>query len=307
MNVFSNPRPAAGIFAFLCALLLCGCNPFLPSNVTVERNLKYAQIDNQSLKLDMYLPRKPVGTLPVIVWIHGGGWYSGSKDFCPIGFMAASNLAIVSINYRLAQTATFPTQLYDCKGAIRWLRANAGKYDLDTDHIGIAGVSAGGHLGLLLATTANHPELEGDVGGNLNYSSRVQCVVAFYPPTDLNRLAASPQDRTNLNNVVARLIGGPVAENVQKAIAASPLTYVDKNSAPVYLLHGGADTLVPPEQSEWFYDALKKDGVDARLVIVPGKGHGTMAPPEAAEEIHDFYNKYLKMGQEAVPAGQGGK
>ena len=150
------------------------------------------------------------------------------------------------------------------------------------------------------------PELEGDVGGNLNFSSRVQCVVAFYAPTDLNRLASTPQERTNSHAVVAKLIGGPVGKNVDKALAASPLTYVDKNSAPVYLLHGGADTLVPPEQSEWFYDSLKKAGVEAHLEIVPGKGHGILAPPNAAEEINAFYNRCLKIRKETIPEGDGG-
>ena len=137
--------------------------------------------------------------------------------------MAAQNLAIVSIDYRLTETAMFPAQLFDCKGAVRWLRANAEKYDLDADHIGVFGASAGGLLALLLATTADHPILEGEVGGNLNYSSRVQCACAFYPPTDLNRLVSDPQSRTNANGDVAKLIGGAVAQNVDKAVGASPL------------------------------------------------------------------------------------
>jgi acetyl esterase/lipase len=285
------------MFALLCAGLFCGCAR-LPASVKVERDLEYARAGGQSLKLDIYLPRKPAGKLPVVVWIHGGSWNSGSKDFCPIGFMAARNLAIVSLNYRLTDTATFPAPLFDCKGAVRWLRANAGQYDLDAEHIGIFGASAGGHLALLLATTANHPELEGDVGGNLNFSSRVQCVCAFYPPTDLNRLVSDPQSRTNANGDVARLIGGAVAQNLDKAAAASPLTYVDKSCAPVYLLHGGADKLVPPEQSRWFYEALKQAGVEAHLEIVPGKGHGIIAPPAAAQDIYAFFDRQLKAGTE---------
>jgi len=278
----------------LCLPLFCGCTPFLPYSVKVQRNLEYAQVDGKPLRLDIYSPRKPMGRLPVVIWIHGGSWNSGDKNFCPIGFMAARNLAIVSIDYRLSETATFPAPFYDCKGAVRWLRANAAKYDLDADHIGLFGASAGGHLALLVATTAGHPELEGDIGGNVNFSSRVQCVCAFYPPTDLNWLVTDPQSRTNANGEVARLIGGPVEQNVNKALAASPLMYVDKMCPPVYLLHGGEDKLVPPEQSEWFYDALKRACVEAHLVIVPGKGHGIIAPPAAAQEIYDFYDRHLK-------------
>jgi acetyl esterase/lipase len=278
----------------LCAWLVCGCGPHLPSGVTVQRDLEYGQVGGQSLTLDIYSPTKPAGKLPALVWIHGGSWSGGSKDFCPINFMARSNVAIVSINYRLTEVAAFPAPLFDCKGAVRWLRANADKYNLDADHIGIAGVSAGGHLGLLLATTANHPELEGDVGGNTNFSSRVQCVVSFYGPTDLNRLVSDPLDRTNANGQVAKLIGGAVASNLDQAAAASPLTYVDKNCCPIYLLHGGADKLVPPEQSRIFYDALLKAGVPSHLTIVPNKGHGFIAPPDVIQEIYAFYGRYLK-------------
>lgn len=282
------------LIATALCLFVCGCASRLPSSVKVQINIEYAHVGGQSLQLDIYSPRKPVGKLPVVVWIHGGSWNSGSKDFCPIGFMAAQNLAIVSINYRLTQIAPFPAQLYDCKGAIRWLRANAAAHDLDGDHIGIFGASAGGHLALLLADTPDNPALEGDVGGHLNFSSRVQCVCAFYPPTDLDRLVSDPKVRVDTNADVARLIGGPVAYDLEKAQAASPLTYVTKDCAPVFLMHGGADTLVPPEQSVIFYGALLKAGVDAHLEIIPKKGHGIIAPPKVAREIYQFYNKYLK-------------
>ena len=280
--------PIALLFVFLC-----GCATKHPSGVTVLRDLEYANVDGQSLQLDIYLPHHPVGKLPVVVWIHGGSWKGGSKDGCPIGFMAAQNLAIVSIDYRLSEVATFPAQIYDCKGAVRWLRAHADEYNLDPNHIGIFGASAGGQLALLLADTPGNPQMEGTIGGNLKYSSRVQCVCAFYPPTELNRLVTDPNWRTNANGDVAKLIGGPVASNVDKALAASPLTYVNSDCAPVFLMHGGADKLVPPEQSVIFYDALVKAGVDARLEIIPKKGHGITAPHCVAKEIYQFLGKYI--------------
>jgi acetyl esterase/lipase len=273
--------------------LLNGCAPRLPHTVKVQRDIEYARVNGHSLRLDIYSPKKSAGKLPVVVWLHGGGWNMGDKNFCPIGFMAEKNLAIVSVDYRLDTIAIFPAQLDDCKGAIRWLRANADKLNLDADHIGIFGVSAGGHLGLLLATTAGNSKMEGDVGGNLNFSSTVQCVCAFYPPTELNRLVPDPKWRARPDGLAAKLIGGAIGENVDKAIAASPLTYVDKNCAPVFLMHGGADELVPPEQSQIFYDALLKVGVEAQLEIIPGKGHGIIAPPPVAEKIYSFYNRHL--------------
>src|ERR1700744_4828050 len=264
----------------LLGLMACGCMGRLPSSVKVQRNIEFASVGGQSLKLDIYSPKQATNKLPVVVWLHPGGWNQGSRKFCPIGFMAARGVAIVSIDYRLSTTAPFPAQIYDCKGAIRWLRANADRYNLDADHIGVFGASSGGHLALLLATTTGNKQMEGDVGGNLNFSSQVQCVCAFYPPTDLNRLVPAPKDRANPKGLVAKLIGGAVGANVDKAIAASPMTYLDKHCTPVFLMHGSADKLVPVEQSEIFYEAARKAGVDAHLEIVPNKGHGIIAPPE---------------------------
>lgn len=288
------PGTLALLFLPLMGGLLASCAQGIPKNVQAARNLEYGRASGESLRLDIYRPRVITRKLPVIVWLYGGAWKTGNKDFCPIAFMATQQLAIVSINYRLDNVAPFPAQIHDCKGAIRWLRANAGKYHLDADHIGVFGASAGGHLALLLATTAGNPAMEGDVGDHLNDSSAVQCVCAFYPPTDLNRLVSDPQERADPNGDVAKLLGGAVAQNVDKAIAASPLTYVNSNCPPVFLMHGAADTLVPPEQSEIFYQALLKAGVPARLEIIPNKGHGIIAPPGVAQEIYRFFGKYLE-------------
>jgi acetyl esterase/lipase len=304
MNSLS-PALVKLITPLVLALLLPGCAARLPSNVQVVRDLEYARIGGQSLKLDIYSPQHPAGKLPVVVWIHGGAWNSGDKNFCPIGFMAAQNLAIVSMDYRLTEAAPFPAQLYDCKSVIRWLRANADQYNLDADHIGIFGASAGGHLALLLATTMNRASLEGDVGGNLNYSSRVQCVCAFYPPTDLNRLVADPQSRLDPDGDVAKLIGGAVASHEDRADFASPLTYVSQNCAPVFLMHGGADRLVPPDQSKIFYDALLKAGIEAHLEIIPGLGHGIIAPPAVATEIYRFFDEHLTHPKSPATARHG--
>ncbi len=281
-------------------VFLTGCFTRLPSTVKVERDLVYAEAGGAPLKLDIYSPKKSTNRLPVVIWIHGGSWNSGSKDFCPIGFMAAQNLAIVSMDYRLDSVATYPAQLYDCKAAVRWLRANAARFNLDPEHVGIFGASAGGHLALLLATTADHPELEGDEGGNLGFSSRPQCVCAFYPPTDLNLLVSDPRERQDPDNVVAKLIGGILNGNEDKARAASPLKYVDKNCPPIFLMHGGADRLVPPEQSRIFYAALLKAGVEAHLEIIPKKGHGIIAPPAVAQEIYRFFSENLGTQQPQI-------
>jgi acetyl esterase/lipase len=277
----------------LLAICFSGCVQKIPKDVQAAKNIEYGRASGQKLLMDIYRPKTITKKLPVVVWIYGGAWKNGSKNFCPIAFMATQQLAIVSINYRLDSVAKFPAQIYDCKGAIRWLRAHADQYHLDADHIGVFGASAGGHLALLLAATAGNPKMEGDVGGNLDFSSKIQCVCAFYPPTDLNRLVSDPKTRMNPEGDVAKLIGGAVAENEEKANFASPIFYVNKNCAPVFLMHGANDTLVPPEQSKIFYESLLKAGVDARLEIIPNQGHGIIAPPDVAREIYQFFGKYL--------------
>jgi acetyl esterase/lipase len=266
----------------------------LPASVKKIKNIEYAQLASGPLLLDIYVPKTFAGKLPVILWLYGGGWQMGSKTFCPIAKLAAQNVAIVSINYRLSGVAPYPAQIFDCKGAVRWLRAHAEEYHFDADHIGVFGVSAGGHLGELLGTTAGNAQLEGDVGGNLNFSSRVQAVCAFYAPSDLDVLVTNLPDRNSGKTMVGKLLGGPLNQNLDKAALASPLRFVNSNSAPFFLLHGDQDTLVPLQQSEIFYDALKKAGIEAKLVVVPGKGHGIGAPPEVVPEIAKFFERQLK-------------
>ena len=293
VRMFSNAVRPVLLGALLVLPLLAGCVGLVPSSVKKFGGIEYAKVGSTSLKLDIYSPKSAEGKLPALVWIHGGSWLEGSKDPCPIAFMATQHLAIVSINYRLSGEAKFPAQIYDCKGAVRWLRANAEKYHLDPDHIGIFGASAGGHLAALLGTTADDPRYEGDVGGNKTFSSRVQAVCAFYPPVDLTKLTTDPFYLKSSKSDLAKLFGGPLENNMDKARMASPINCVTKDSAPFYLLHGDKDKWVPLTQSEEFYRALKAAGVEATLAVVKGGGHGIIATPKFAEEIYRFYQKHL--------------
>ncbi|HSH92807.1 MAG TPA: alpha/beta hydrolase [Roseimicrobium sp.] len=270
-----------------------GCSTYPKSHVALQRDIEYARIGSHSLKLDLYTPRVVTKPMPVLVWIHGGAWKSGSKDFCPLAFLAKDGMAVVSIEYRLSTEAQFPAPLHDCKGAIRWLRANASRLQIDPDHVGVFGASAGGHYAALLGTTGEMLSMEGDVGGNTGQSSRVQAVVAFYPPTDLDRLVVKPEWRVSPVSDVARLIGGPIVDNLDKVARANPINYVTPGSAPFFLLHGDRDKLVPVEQSRLLYAALQKAGVPATLRIIPGKGHAITAPPAVAKEILEFLHQYL--------------
>ena len=272
--------------------------PRVPEGVQVLRDLAYVEGGHERNRLDLYLPQKAEGRLPLIVWIHGGAWMTGSKEGCPAVWFSTRGYAVASINYRLSQHAVFPAQIEDCKAAIRWLRANAAKYHLDPDHVGVWGASAGGHLVAMLGTSGGVKELEGQ-GGNLDQSSRVQCVVDWFGPTDLVTMAGG---HNNPDSPESRLIGGPVQENQEKARKASPLTYVSKDSAPFLIMHGDQDKVVPPQQSRVLAEALKKAGVEVKLQMVEGNGHGGpgFSCPENRKLVEDFFAKHLRSGS---PAG----
>jgi acetyl esterase/lipase len=263
----------------------------LPAGVKALRDLEYVKGGHERQKLDLYLPENANGPLPVIVWIHGGGWRQGSKDRCPAVSFGGKGYAVASVNYRLSQHAKFPAQIEDCKAAIRWLRANAAKYHFDPEHIGVWGASAGGHLVALLGTTADMKELEGKEG-NLNQSSRVQAVVDWFGPADFRNMGGSK------DSPVARLLGGPVSENKEKAALASPVAHVSKNDPPFLIMQGDMDPLVPLAQSELLADALKKAGVDVTLQVLKGAKHGgpEFSTPESRKLIADFFDKHLKKG-----------
>jgi acetyl esterase/lipase len=264
-------------------------------SIKVLRNLPYIEGGHEQNRLDLYLPEKAEGRLPLVIWVHGGGWQGGSKDFCPVVPLTAKGFAAASINYRLSQHAVFPAQLQDCKAAIRWLRANAAKYHLDPDRVGVGGDSAGGHLVALLGTTGDVKKLEG-TQGNLDQSSRVQAVVDWFGPTDF--VTWEPNFNKTVYSFITALIGGPANENPEKARKASSIFYVNKDSAPFLIMHGDKDDVVPLAQSEELAKALKKADVEVSLHIVKGSGHGGPAflNPENRKLMEDFFVKRLGKG-----------
>jgi acetyl esterase/lipase len=286
------------------ALALCAVLPAAhgqANTVDIHRDIIYASPGNVPVKLDLYVPTGLAAPPPIVIYIHGGGWEAGSKENPLPLALTKQGFALASINYRLSQVAIFPAQIYDCKAAVRWVRANAEKYHYNADKIGLVGDSAGGHLVALLATTANDPKLEGDEG-NVGVSSAVQAVVDYYGPTDFISLIdqVTPQQRANLDNPVTHLFGGPLwnhglmADKVEIAKLASPVSHITATSSPMFILHGDQDPIVPLQQSVEFNDALKKAGVETHLVVIKGGGHGFNDPP-SAQAATDFLKKHLNV------------
>jgi|WetSurMetagenome_2_1015567.scaffolds.fasta_scaffold15017_5 acetyl esterase/lipase len=292
----------AAVLVLLLVMAAASVPASQPASGKVLKNLSYGKGDSKAQVLDLYLPEKSDGPAPVIVFVHGGGWEGGSKDSCLGRDMTARGYALASVEYRFSKEAVMPAQIFDCKGAVRWLRAHAKEYNLDVNRFGAWGDSAGGHLVALLGTSGGLKELEGDVGGNLDQSSRVQAVADWYGPTDFaassDWLRTDPPPRLNKDQeyavgVMSRLLGGPLRDIREKAAAGSPITYVTKDDPPFLIMQGDKDPLVAPSQSTSFAEALKKAGVDVTLKVYPGGGHGPTGP-EWGRLTEEFFDKHLK-------------
>ncbi len=261
----------------------------------ITKDLAYVPDGHERQKLDIYVPPNAAAACPLLIWIHGGAWKEGSKENCPALGLLGKGWVVASINYRFSQHAIFPAQLQDCKAAVRYLRAHAAEYHIDKGRIATWGASAGGHLVALLGVTGETKEFE--VGPNLDQSSAVSCVVDWFGPTDFIHWGdGSTIKKDNKDDVIARLFGGPVSEKSALAQAASPITYVSKTSAPMLIMHGDQDPLVPLQQSESFQAALEKAGASATLKVYPGQGHGgpRFADEEAKRLMFEFIEAHTK-------------
>lgn len=294
-----------------------GQPPRVPASVRLEQNVPYAGTDNPRQALDLVLPKEPVAgkKLPVVVYIHGGAWLGGDKAGGigrVVPYVASGEFAGASIGYRLTGEASWPAQIHDCKAAIRWIRANADRYGLDPDRIGVMGSSAGGHLVAMLGTSGDVSVLEGDLGEHDATSSRVTCVVDEFGPSELLMMGKFPSqlDHEAPDSPESRLLGGPILEREELAKAASPITYVSKDDPPFLIIHGTKDPTVPFDQSERLQAALEKAGVPSLFIRVTDGGHGGFRNPELDRRTRRFLAKHLlgrdaEISVEPVPQGGG--
>jgi len=267
----------------------------LPEGVTVVRDLRYGAIHERQA-LDLYLPP---GTepWPLIVWIHGGAFRTGSKnDPFPSAYLTRG-FAMAAINYRLSQHALWPAQIVDCKSAVRWLRAHAGAYGLDPSRLVAWGPSAGGHLAAMLGVSA-HVYAWG-LGDHLAQDSSVQAVVDYFGPTDFCQMDAHrlPEGMAHdpADSPESQLIGGAIQEHPERVAAANPVTYVTPSAPPFLIVHGDRDPLVPHHQSVLLASALQRAGVAVQFYTVPGGGHGGFTDPRVDELTAAFLRRWAAL------------
>lgn len=281
--------------------------PPVPAGIKAHRDLAYVTHAHARQKLDLYVPENVTAPLPLIVWIHGGGWASGSKNGCPPlrGGFAARGYAVASLDYRLSGDAIFPAAVEDCKAALRWLRAHAKDYNLDPNRIGVWGSSAGGHLVAFLGTSGDTRNF--DVGENLDQSSAVQAAVDYYGPTDFIQMDAHALPGTRLihdspTSPESRFIGGPIQDPANRALVqrANPIIYATPNDPPTLIVHGDQDPAVPHHQSELLHATLVQAGVPVRFITIKGGGHGQGFPgAELDPLVSEFSDRHLR-GNQAV-------
>ncbi len=243
-------------------------------NATKIADIEYAYVGEQSLKLDLYLP--PVKDAPLLVWVHGGAWRSGSRSPLPLAEFLAAGYAIASIDYRLSTQARFPANIHDIKAAVRFLRAKQNEYGFDATKIAVVGASAGGHLVALAGTTNGDARLEGVVGEHLDQSSDVQAIVSYFGASNLTSILkqSTPHGLSVRVPALKLLLGGVPDDQPELARLASPVFHVDRFDPPLLLLHGDQDPQMPINQSHELHGQYKAAGLKVRFEVLHGAGHG---------------------------------
>jgi acetyl esterase/lipase len=253
------------------------------------KDLNYAGDSFRYHNLDIYLPIVEKPAYPAVILIYGSAWFGNNlkgSDLSTIGkVLLDAGFAVVTPNHRSSMDAKFPAQIHDIKAVIRFVRANAGTYQIDTSFIGITGSSSGGHLAALAGTSgfvkqytfgSASADLEGSLGPDTAYSSSVNAVVDWFGPTDFLVMdsCGSSLVHNDPNSPESSLIGGPIQNNKDKCALANPITYIDTNDPPFLILHGDADPLVPHCNSELLSNALQNAGVSSQFILVPDGQHG---------------------------------
>jgi len=281
----SNVLKWLTIFVFSLLFINCFSQQYSQS----WKDLNYAGDTMIYHRLDIYLPEVEKPAYPAVVLIYGSAWFGNNlkgTDLATLGkALLDAGFAVVTPNHRSSMDAKYPAQINDIKAVVRFIRANAVVYQIDTSFIGITGSSSGGHLATLAGTSgfvkqyivgSATADIEGQVGENLTYSSSVDAVVDWFGPTDFLVMdsCGSSMVHNAPDSPESSLIGGPIQDNKDKCALANPITYVDANDPPFLILHGDADPLVPHCESELLFNVLQIANVSSQFVLVPNAQHG---------------------------------
>jgi len=262
----------------------------LPAGARGIYDIAYVPGGHARQKLDLYLP--PNGEkVPLVIWVHGGGWRGGDKAHPPALRLLERGYAVASVNYRFSNHATFPAQMHDLKAAVRWLRAHADEYHYDANRFAAWGFSAGGQMVALLGVSGGVAELEGQLGEHLDQSSRVQCVIDWAGASEFR-----DAERLPLNDNRIKLLGGTAAEKPELARLASAVAFVSPDDPPTLIMQGALDKTVDPEHSRRFFAALQAGGVKSKLVEIADGGHGgdKFYTPEMQAIVDAWLDEHLK-------------
>lgn len=267
-----------------------------PEGTVFHQNIPYANDTLKKHQLDIYLPDSHQAKLPLVIWIHGGAWNHNDK-YADMGYMTETvrgfienGYAFASIDYRHSTTKIFPAQIQDCSQGVQYLFDNAEKYGIDKSRIALIGFSAGGHLASILGLSLNNDVKEFyPPSGKPSY--KLKAILDFYGPADLLMMSAK-QDPDLGSDPIYQLLGAAAVKRPDLARKASPVTYVDKNDPPFFIVNGEKDESVPYQQSVLLKSMLDLAGVKNELTIVTGAPHyGKMFD---AEEIRLKLFQFLK-------------
>ena len=294
------------IIFFLAPLLMAAAPRIAPEGVTIERDVTYLAPDRKE-KLDLYQPasRDPKTLSPAAVIIHGGGWVGGDKaanrEFITGTTLAKAGYVCVSIEYWKGSKDRWPTNLQDCKNAVRWLRVNAGRLHIDPERIGVIGGSAGGHLALMAAYTAGPTELD-PKPLYPGISDRVSACVNMYGIANLATRQGTDKNGTPDGKVSdsTQLFPETLTAAPEKWKQASPVSYVQRDCPPTLILHGTHDTTVDRDQSKELEKALKSAGAISQLIMVEGANHAWPLKTgkfDYTDEVVAFFDKHVKQAQ----------
>ncbi|MEO7988453.1 MAG: alpha/beta hydrolase [Chryseolinea sp.] len=248
-----------------------------PKGTVFHQNIAYANDTLKKHLLDLYIPANPSANIPLVVWVHGGAWMVNDK-YADMSYMTGTvkmfiekGYALASIDYRHSTTAIFPAQIQDCNQAIQFLYDHASTYKLDKNRISLIGFSAGGHLASLLALS-NNSNIPDFYVNKKKPSFQIKAVLDFYGPSNL-LLFFSTSDLRDIKNPIATLLGVSPLIRPDVSNIASPVTYVDKNDPPFFIVHGEKDMDVPRAQSYLLKSYLDLVQVKSEITIVKDAPH----------------------------------